>query len=320
MRILITGGTGSFGQALVQRLSEELDLEKSRVVVFSRDELKQSEMARRFPGCRYFIGDVRDLPRLKMAMRDIDFVVHAAALKQVPAAEYNPFEAIHTNVLGAENVIQAAVHNGVSKVIALSTDKAVNPINLYGASKLAAEKCFIAGNNLSGSVGTRFSVVRYGNVLGSRGSVIPYFRQLIAEGHKALPLTDAGSTRFWLSLDTAINLVAWALGEMHGGEIFVPQVPSARMDELAAALAPDLPQYEIGMRWGEKLHETLISEGDARTCKACGDCYVVEPAFAQWSREPIKGIPVDPDFRYTSDTNPKLIRDRKGLERLLEAA
>ncbi|MEC7146716.1 MAG: UDP-N-acetylglucosamine 4,6-dehydratase (inverting), partial [Pseudomonadota bacterium] len=256
--ILITGGTGSFGQAFVRKVINTYGV--SRCIVFSRDELKQYEMAQEFPvvpggPIRFFIGDVRDAARLELAMRGVDYVIHAAALKHVQTAEYNPFEAAKTNINGAENVVTAAIRAGVKKVIALSTDKACNPINLYGATKLAADKIFIAGNNLSGAGGCSFSVVRYGNVIGSRGSVVPLFQKLIKEKATELPITDFRMTRFWITLDQGINFVLSCLKIMQGGEIFIPKIPSMKITDLAHSMAPDLLHREIGIRAGEKLHE-----------------------------------------------------------------
>ncbi len=281
-----------------------------RVIVFSRDEHKQYDMEQRFrqhaKRIRFFIGDVRDPERLVMAMRGIDIVIHAAALKHVPTAEYNPFECIKTNVMGAENVVQAAIACNVRKVVALSTDKAANPINLYGASKLASDKIMVAGNSLSARVGTRFAVVRYGNVIGSRGSVIPLFRQLIAEGARDLPITDQRMTRFWITLEQGVAFVLSCLFTMEGGEIFVPRIPSMRMVDLARAMAPSLPICVVGIRPGEKLHEVLITEDDARSTVEFPDRFVIEPAFATWERRghgALGGKPVAEGFRYTSDTN-----------------
>ncbi len=307
--ILVTGGTGSFGQKLVATLLARH--KPKRIIVFSRDEQKHYDMAQTFratdhPNLRFFIGDVRDKDRLEMAMREIDFVVHAAALKHVPAAEYNPFECIRTNVHGAENVVGAALRCGVKRVVALSTDKAVNPVNLYGASKLAADKIFVAANNLAGSLPTRFSVVRYGNVVGSRGSVVPLYRKLIAEGVKSLPVTDARMTRFWVTLQQGVDFVLASLAMMHGGEIFVPKLPSMKIVDLAKLMAPSLEQEVIGIRPGEKLHEALLTEDDARTTFALKDRFVVEPQFAFWNRERYQdaGIESLPEgFRYTSDAN-----------------
>ncbi|MGD8811901.1 MAG: UDP-N-acetylglucosamine 4,6-dehydratase (inverting), partial [Thioalkalispiraceae bacterium] len=255
--ILITGGTGSFGHQFIKTLLE--NYKPRRVVVFSRDELKQFEMQQLYnsPVMRYFIGDVRDGERLMHAMRDIDYVVHAAALKQVPAAEYNPIECIKTNIYGAENVIKASIDNGVKKIVALSTDKAVNPINLYGATKLASDKLFVAANNLVGERDIKFSVVRYGNVVGSRGSVVPLFRKLIQEQADKLPITDARMTRFWISLQQGIEFVFKSFERMQGGEIFVPKIPSVRIADLAKSMAPDMDTEIIGIRPGEKLHEVM---------------------------------------------------------------
>jgi UDP-N-acetylglucosamine 4,6-dehydratase/5-epimerase len=312
-RILVTGGTGSFGKAFVNRLLDLAPFE--RLVIFSRDELKQYEIEQSLGGkaarMRFFLGDVRDLPRLEMAMRDIDIVIHAAALKQVPAAEYNPFECIHTNVLGAENVVRAALRNQVKRVIALSTDKASNPINLYGASKLASDKIFVAANHLSGSTKVRFSVVRYGNVMGSRGSVVPLFRKLIAEGADSLPITDTNMTRFWITLREGVDFVLSCLAMMRGGEIFVPKIPSMKITDLATTMAPGLKHKVVGIRPGEKLHETMITEGDARSTVEMDDRYVIEPAFAWWDRSTFEGPAakrVADDFRYSSDSNPDWLR------------
>jgi UDP-N-acetylglucosamine 4,6-dehydratase len=308
--ILITGGTGSFGRRFVETVLTQCSARK--VIIYSRDELKQSEMqqdlAERFPPekmgtLRFFLGDVRDRQRLILAMRGVDIVIHAAALKQVPAAEYNPSECIHTNVLGAENVVWACLTNRVQKVIALSTDKACNPINLYGATKLASDKTFVAANNLSGDIGTRFSVVRYGNVVGSRGSVAPLFQRLIAKGAAELPITDVRMTRFWITLTEGVEFVLSSLGVMHGGEIFVPKIPSMKMTDLAAAMAPKLPIKVVGIRPGEKLHEIMISADDARTTVDLGDRYAIEPAFVEYPRAPLEGARLDEGFCYASDTN-----------------
>jgi UDP-N-acetylglucosamine 4,6-dehydratase len=307
--ILITGGTGSFGRRLVDTLLRHS--RARRVIVFSRDEYKQYEMQQSLlplglDRMRFFIGDVRDADRLELATRGVDFIVHAAALKQVPAAEYNPFECIRTNVSGAENVVRAALRNNVPRVIALSTDKAANPINLYGASKLASDKIFIAGNNLAGASGTRFAVVRYGNVVGSRGSVIPLYKKLIAEGADYLPVTDKRMTRFWITLQHGVNFVITSLGLMYGGEIFVPKIPSMRITDLAKALAPGLPIKIVGIRPGEKLHEVMITEDDSRQTLELDDRYVIEPSFAWWQRERYDtagATPVAEGFRFASDTN-----------------
>ena len=303
--VLITGGTGSFGQHFVRTVLGRG--RPRRLVVFSRDEVKQWEMAETLKAgdrstLRFFIGDVRDVDRLEMAMREVDIVVHAAALKQIPTAEYNPFECIRTNVMGAENVVRAALRNRVDRVIALSTDKAVNPTNLYGASKLASDKIFIAANNLSGDIGTRFSVVRYGNVLGSRGSVVPYFRRLVREDAKSLPITELGMTRFWITLRRGVDFVLSSLAMMEGGEIFVPKIPSMKVVDLARILAPDLPHRVVGIRPGEKLHEVMITEYDARTTVELDDRYVITPAFLDGvskDYEALGGSQVAECFRYT---------------------
>ena len=280
--VLVTGGTGSFGQVFIRHVLASGAPE--RLIIFSRDEQKQFDMqhdlpAKTHPCLRYFIGDVRDRDRLQMAMRGVDYVIHAAALKHVPAAEYNPFECIQTNVHGAENVVRAALEVGVKKVIALSTDKAANPINLYGASKLAADKIFVAANHLSGRNGTKFAIVRYGNVLGSRGSVVPLFRRLIEKGAASLPVTDPSMTRFTITLTEGVKFVLSSLAMMRGGEIFVPKIPSLRLAELVEALAPGIPLDNVGVRPGEKLHEVLITEDEARTTVDLADRYVVEPAI-----------------------------------------
>ncbi len=307
--VLVTGATGSFGKRFVQTVLAEH--RPDRLVVFSRDELKQYDMATAFPTSdhpclRYFLGDVRDLQRLTMAFRGIDTVIHAAALKQVPAAEYNPFECIRTNVIGAENIVNAALQTGVADVLALSTDKAVNPTNLYGASKLAADKIFVAANNLSGRDGTRFSIVRYGNVIGSRGSVVELYLRLIADGATSLPVTDARMTRFWISLDQGVRFVLSSLAQMRGGEIFVPKIPSMSVSDLATCMAPDLEQRIVGIRPGEKLHEALITEDDARYTVELPDRYVIEPAFNWWEangHSHTDGKRVAEAFRYSSESN-----------------
>jgi UDP-N-acetylglucosamine 4,6-dehydratase/5-epimerase len=308
--VLITGATGSFGRRFIRTLLERSRVR--RVVIYSRDEFKQYEMQQELMSIpaghtlRFFIGDVRDQSRLALAMREIDIVIHAAALKHVPAAEYNPFECIRTNVNGAENVVHAALQCGVERVLALSTDKAANPINLYGASKLASDKIFVAANNLSGSVGTRFSVVRYGNVVGSRGSVIPFFRKLIDQGADELPITDERMTRFWITLQQGVDFVASSIAMMRGGEIFVPKIPSMRVIDLANCMAPELPTRVIGIRPGEKLHEVMVTEDDSRQTLELDDRYVIEPAFNFWAREPYIDLgarPVPDGFRFASDTN-----------------
>jgi UDP-N-acetylglucosamine 4,6-dehydratase len=320
--ILVTGGTGSFGNAFMRTVLDRFRL--ARLVIFSRDEQKQYEMQMRLDSdvgdcVRFFIGDVRDRDRLEMAMRGIDTVIHAAALKHVPTAEYNPFECINTNVLGAENVVQAAIRAGVNKVIGLSTDKAANPVNLYGASKLAADKIFVAANHLSGAGGTRFSVVRYGNVMGSRGSVVPLFQRLIAEGATSLPITDPRMTRFWITLGQGVNFVLSSLTLMHGGEIFVPKIPSMTMVGLANALAPGIAHEMVGIRPGEKLHEVMVPADDARATVELDDRYIITPAFMRWAAEAHwdgKARKVAEDFRYGSDTNTQWL-DTDDLHRML---
>ena len=300
--ILITGGTGSLGKKLTRKILSRFSPKK--IIIFSRDELKQSEMRQSFPEqcLRFFIGDVRDKERLYRAFDGVDYVVHAAALKQVPAAEYNPFEAIKTNVLGAQNVIDVCVDLGIKKVVALSTDKAANPINLYGATKLCSDKLFIAGNSYAGSKDTRFSVVRYGNVVGSRGSVIPLFLKLKSTG--VLPVTDTRMTRFWITLDEGAEFVLMSLEKMKGGEIFVPKIPSASMTEVARAIAPKCEVKVVGIRPGEKLHETLISEDDGRLTLEYDTHFVIQPQFAWWGEERKNGgKPVEEGFVYSSDRN-----------------
>ena len=310
--ILVTGGTGSFGKRFIETVL--LRAKPRKLIVYSRDELKQSEMqtdlAEKFPAdqltcMRFFLGDVRDRERLTLALRGVDIVIHAAALKQVPAAEYNPSECIHTNIMGAENVVWACLTNRVQQVIALSTDKACNPANLYGATKLASDKTFVAANNLSGDIGAKFSVVRYGNVVGSRGSVAPVFQRLLARGATELPITDPRMTRFWITLNQGVDFVLSSLSLMRGGEIFVPKIPSMKMTALAQAMAPGLPIKVIGIRPGEKLHEMMISVDDARTTVDLGDRYAIEPAFVEYTRESYaKTHPLTADgFCYASDTN-----------------
>ena len=300
--VLITGGTGSFGKAFVKATLEQTRAE--RIVIFSRDELKQWEMKQQFDGdkrLRFFIGDVRDGQRLLRAMDGVDYVVHAAALKQVPTAEYNPFEAVQTNIHGARNVIDAAIDRGVHRVIALSTDKACSPINLYGATKLVSDKLFIDGNAYAGARDTRFAVVRYGNVVGSRGSVVSLFRRLACTGK--LPITDARMTRFWITLAQSVQTVMRAFEAMRGGEIFVPKIPSMRVVDLARAIAPNAELEEIGIRPGEKLHEELITVHDARHTVDLGDCYAVEPDMWWWEGKWHADKRVADDFHYTSDRN-----------------
>lgn len=310
--ILITGGTGSFGKKYVQTLLSRYKPKK--IIIYSRDELKQFEMQQHFnDDCmRYFIGDVRDQNRLRRAMRGVDYVIHAAALKQVPAAEYNPMECIKTNIDGAENVIEAALDNNVEKVIALSTDKAANPINLYGATKLASDKLFVAANNISGDQKTLFSVVRYGNVVGSRGSVLPFFQKLIAEGAEHLPITHTEMTRFWISLQQGVDFVLKNFERMLGGEIFVPKIPSIRIPDLATAIAPSMSQKEIGIRPGEKLHEIMCPADDSYHTYEYSDHFVIAPTIIFSSRSNDftinaigeEGKPVEHGFEYSSKDNP----------------
>jgi len=312
--ILITGGTGSFGQHFIQSLLESYT--PSRVVVFSRDELKQFEMQQRFPQpvMRFFLGDVRDASRLQQAMRGIDYVVHAAALKQVPAAEYNPMECIKTNIHGAENVISAALDNEVKKVIALSTDKAANPVNLYGATKLASDKLFVSANNIAGGHATRFSVVRYGNVVGSRGSVVPMFKQMLLQGVKELPVTDKRMTRFWITLKQGIKFVMRSFERMYGGEIFVPRIPSMRILDLVESLAPGIPIRVIGIRPGEKLHEIMCPVDDSHLTLKFDDHFVIRPTIrfinqVDYTTNALaeRGEPVQEGFEYNSGTNPHFL-------------
>ncbi len=310
--VLVTGGTGSFGHRFVETLLR--DHAPRRLVVFSRDELKQFEMAQvlpeaRHPCLRYFVGDVRDRDRLMRACAGVDIIVHAAAMKQIPAAEYNPTECIATNIIGAQNVIDAAIANDVKRVVALSTDKAANPINLYGATKLCSDKLFVAANNLAGTHYTRFSVVRYGNVMGSRGSVLPFFRGMIADGTRILPITHAKMTRFVITLDQGVAFVLMALGDMHGGEVFVPKLPSIRMTDLVTALHPDATYEVVGMRPGEKLHEVMIPLEESRHCVDAGEHYILQPAFHWWNvAEFLAEIattahPVETQFEYSSVDN-----------------
>lgn len=310
--ILVTGGTGSFGRRFVRTLLDRY--RPRRLVVFSRDELKQFEMAQEYRArcMRFFLGDVRDYERLREALRDVDLVVHAAALKQVTAAEYNPMECVKTNIHGAENLIRAALDNTVKRVIALSTDKAANPINLYGATKLCADKLFVAANNFAGSRDTVFAVVRYGNVVGSRGSVVPFFQRLIAEGADHLPITDPRMTRFWITVQQAVDFVLKAFERIKGGEILVPKIPSVRIVDVARAIAPDLPQITVGVRPGEKLHEVMCPADDAPRTLDFQDHYVIQPTIVQRHRSTglarnrlgEAGTPVAPEFEYNSCTNP----------------
>lgn len=319
--ILITGGTGSFGKKYTEVILSKYKPKK--ITIFSRDELKQFEMAQTFnhPCMRYFIGDVRDVDRLKDATHGVDYVIHAAAQKQVPAAEYNPMECIKTNIHGAENVIQASLYNNVTKVMALSTDKAANPINLYGATKLASDKLFVAANNMVGDRETRFSVVRYGNVLGSRGSVIPFFQKLISEGTKELPITHEKMTRFLITLEEGVNFVLKNFERMQGGEIFVPKIPSMYMTELAKAMAPDLPQKIIGIRPGEKLHEIMCPADDSHLTLEFHDHYVLCPTIqfahkTNFFENAIgeKGEFVEQGFEYNSGNNTEWLTHESFLE------
>ena len=313
--ILITGGTGSFGRQYTNTLLKRYKPKK--IIIYSRDELKQFEMQQEYSdSCmRYFIGDVRDKSRLIQAMRGVDFVIHAAALKQVPAAEYNPMECIKTNIHGAENVIHAALENEVEKIIALSTDKAANPINLYGATKLASDKLFVAANNISGGHRTVFSVVRYGNVVGSRGSVLPFFKKLLAEGAKELPVTDERMTRFWITLQQGVDFVLKNFQRMKGGEIFVPKIPSIRIIDLVKSLAPDIQYKIIGIRPGEKLHEIMCPADDSHLTLEFQDHYVIQPSIRFHRADNNyndnnmneKGNPVKSQFEYNSGNNPHFL-------------
>ena len=325
-KILVTGGTGSFGQEFVGYALKELSPKK--LVVFSRDELKQFDMAAKFPEhqypcMRYFIGDVRDRDRVMRALSGIDLVVHASAMKQIVAAEYNPTECIATNVLGAQNVIDAAIENGVEKVVALSTDKAANPINLYGATKLCSDKLFIAANNLSGSQKTRFSVVRYGNVAGSRGSVVPFFKKLVAEGQKTLPVTHEDMTRFIITLEQGVRLVVNAFQTMHGGEIIVPKLPSIKITDIIPLLGTGLDYEVIGIRPGEKLHEVMIPEEEVRNSVDMGDYYIIQPNHHWWNISAFKkaveskGTVMQNMTEYSSDTNTQWL-SKEQLQHLIK--
>ncbi|MDY3132506.1 MAG: UDP-N-acetylglucosamine 4,6-dehydratase (inverting) [Campylobacter lanienae] len=323
--ILITGGTGSFGKKYTKILLE--NYKPNKIIIYSRDELKQYEMAQEFDSSimRYFIGDVRDEDRLNTAMNGVDFVIHAAAMKHVPIAEYNPMECIKTNIHGAQNVINASIKNRVEKVIALSTDKACNPVNLYGATKLASDKLFIAANNIVGIAPTRFSVVRYGNVVGSRGSVVPLFKKLIANGTKELPITDEKMTRFWITLEDGVKFVLKNFERMQGGELFIPKIPSMKITDLAATLAPNLPTKIIGIRPGEKLHEIMISADDALHSLEFSDHYVIMPSIKFYDKQANfainklgeKGYSVSSEFEYRSDNNTQWL-DEKSLKEMIE--
>lgn len=313
--ILITGGTGSFGKRFVSHLLKH-DKPK-KLIIYSRDELKQFEMQQEFDAScmRYFIGDVRDKERMCSAMKDVDYVIHAAALKQVPAAEYNPNECIKTNIYGAQNVIDAAIQTNVRRVIALSTDKAANPVNLYGATKLASDKLFVAANNMSGASGPRFAVVRYGNVVGSRGSVVPFYRRLLAEGKTKLPVTHAEMTRFWITLEEGVKFVIKNFQRMQGGEIFVPKIPSIRIIDLVESMSGNREHDLIGIRPGEKLHEVMVPEEMAHHSIEFDDHYVIKPAIKffdktiSYSTNKLgeKGVPVEDKFEYHSGTNPHFL-------------
>ncbi|MCT7582060.1 UDP-N-acetylglucosamine 4,6-dehydratase (inverting) [Aliarcobacter butzleri] len=319
--MLITGGTGSFGKKYTKILLEKY--KPNKIIIYSRDELKQYEMAQEYNDkcMRYFIGDVRDIDRLKKATKDVDFIIHAAALKHVPIAEYNPMECIKTNINGAQNVIDAAIENGVSKVIALSTDKAANPVNLYGATKLASDKLFVAANNLVGTQDTKFSVVRYGNVVGSRGSVVPFFKKLINEGVKELPITDEKMTRFFITLEDGVNFVLKNFERMQGGEIFIPKIPSMKIVDMAKAIAPNLPHQIIGIRPGEKLHEIMCPADDSHLTLEFEDHYVIKPTIHFTTRMDYQknllgevGKPVAQGFEYNSGNNAQWLSSEEFLE------
>jgi UDP-N-acetylglucosamine 4,6-dehydratase len=325
--ILITGGTGSFGQLFSTYLLKNYSPKK--IIIFSRDELKQFEMQQQFtaPCMRFFIGDVRDKDRLKTAMRDVDYVVHAAALKQVPAAEYNPNECIKTNIYGAQNVIDAAIDTDVSRVIALSTDKAANPVNLYGATKLASDKLFVAANNMSGAKGPRFAVVRYGNVVGSRGSVVPFFHQLLSQGISKLPVTHDEMTRFWITLDEGVEFVVQNFQRMQGGEIFVPKIPSIRILDLVESISGQREYDLVGIRPGEKLHEVMVPQEMAHHSLEFDDHYVITPAIKFFDKTVDyfknklgeEGLPVEDKFEYHSGTNPHFltVQELKMLDKVV---
>jgi UDP-N-acetylglucosamine 4,6-dehydratase/5-epimerase len=316
--ILVTGGTGSFGKAFITEVLKNHN--PKRVVIFSRDELKQYEVRQQFqddPRLRWFIGDIRDQHRLDRAMHKIDFVVHAAALKQVDTAEYNPWEFVQTNIIGSQNVIESCIDAGVKKVVALSTDKASSPINLYGATKLTADKLFVTGNHYAAAYPSRFSVVRYGNVMGSRGSVIPFFRKLADEG-RSLPITDLRMTRFFITLPQAVRFVTDSFESMQGGELYVPRIPSMKITDLAQAVAPGAKMHEIGLRPGEKLHEEMISPEEGRRTLRIGDRYVLQPDLASWGyTPPADGVPVPEGFQYSSDRNEEWL-SREDFQALLE--
>ena len=324
--ILITGGTGSFGKQFVRTILKKY--KPNKIIIYSRDELKQYEMAQVFnEKCmRYFIGDIRDLPRLKKAMKGVDYVVHAAAMKHVPIAEYNPMECIKTNVMGAQNVVDAVIANNVTKIIALSTDKAASPANLYGASKLVSDKLFVAANNLTGEESILFSVVRYGNVLGSRGSVVPFFKKLIADGATEIPITEAEMTRFWITLQEGVDFVLKNFERMQGGEIFIPKIPSMKMTELASALAPNLKQKIIGIRPGEKLHELMCPTDDSHLTVEFNDHFVIKPSITFTKRRNYNtnmigemGVDVPRGFEYNSRDNTMWLTHKMLLVKLEQA-
>ena len=323
--ILITGGTGSFGKQFVQSLLK--NYKPKKIIIYSRDELKQFEMAQKYDAScmRYFIGDVRDLPRLQKALNGVDYVVHAAALKHVPIAEYNPMECIKTNIMGAQNVIDAAILCGVKKVIALSTDKAASPINLYGASKLASDKLFVAANNLRGENEIAFSVVRYGNVLGSRGSVVPFFKKLLAQNVKEIPITDERMTRFWITLQEGVAFVLKNFQRMQGGEIFIPKIPSMKITDMAKTLAPKLPHKVIGIRPGEKLHELMCPKDDSHLTVEFEDHFVIKPSIKFTTKMDYTtnmlgevGKAVALGFEYSSDKNEIWLSSQELLEKIAQ--
>ena len=320
--ILITGGTGSFGNAFTEYVLAHYDPKK--IIIYSRDEYKQFQMAQKYnkqkEKLRFFIGDVRDRERLYRALDNVDYVVHAAALKQVPACEYNPMEAVRTNINGAMNLVDAALDRGVKRVVALSTDKAVNPINLYGGTKLVSDKLFIAANAYSGEKDVRFSIVRYGNVAGSRGSVIPFFHKMLEQGAKVLPITDWRMTRFWISLDEGVQLVIKALGEARGGETFISKIPSFKITDLAMAMAPDCQMEEIGIREGEKLHEIMITPEDSAMTYEYEKHYIIYPHYNWWEEDRVLpgGTKVAAGFAYSSGTNTQWLDVRQLRERLKE--
>ena len=324
--ILLTGGTGSFGQAFAEKLLKSYD--PNKIVIFSRDEHKQYEMENKFQNykidkLRFFLGDVRDTERLKVAFKDIDYVIHTAALKHVPLAEYNPFECIKTNVIGAQNVVEASIFCGVKKVIALSTDKASNPLNLYGASKLASDKIFIAANNYSGKGGTSFSICRYGNVVNSRGSVIPFFKKLFEEKAKNIPITDRRMSRFWININKGVEFVIASIDMMIGGEIFVPKLPSMNVVDVAEIIAPKIPIKIIGIRPGEKIHETMVSEDDSRYTIELKDRFIILPPKLHLKKEEIfkknvQNLDLEDNFKYSSDTNTEWLTRNQFLELLKE--